>query len=799
MSTHQGSQPPSDGDDDGNIFEGSQSGSNPNSNNDGLFVNLGDHGQNDLESGSDDNLEAVPGNDTGDEQEDEHPEQEEVPGENDDNSDSDVNPEDMADESSDEEDRIPRRRPGRSKSGSEDCPNCEETRRQWSDEVTKIKRESDAKIRELNDINRKLRDENNRLKEGNRIVWDTLWVEELPDLVERIRLRDPNNEITDLLGEYSEIYHNSFKQGNMSTRVIHPDLLIEHTAYTPAQIREHFNEQVVHVHDNGALDDLIGNDPFPFEMLPIDIQYYIWEQLIPVNEFIHCLSRLDSQNPPLDYDAGRVSFPSRFHIGDGPCCIAMADKPSRYLDYLRVSKRWHYVLAHLFYATNTFAFSSIGELGRFCNGIGKARVERLVHIEFMWHGMVTPKLPSEISPRKVPLSWFMRTSRLRTLAIHINESGRDYMRRRREMKHESDYFEDFAGDEYDGHDGEDKLDLFGMEVRRTDLQPNYRKYRSMRTIHGMDYIYQLRGMKWVRFFDTNAKRSRTPIRDWSFLQDVNNTVKMKKSDSMILKTEIENLRPLTGLKEFTPDDETRELVASFYDDTSVEDVSAGGSETSSSSSSNSDSDSDDDSDDNPGDSSERHSSNNSGGCSFGASGDPIMVDSDSDSEMDDDRDGSGGLLHSGLDNRNESQATTITPQPPVIVIEDDDDSYDNGNRRSHTTDEELFVRLGSGSAHSNTPPPSDDDEVMIVRGPSTFIDLTLDDDDDNGTEPMDIDEQSNNTKEDDDYKEIKLEEDLDNLDEDDYENQSPSNASNPDSGSGSNMLLKHPKREGGSD
>ncbi len=159
----------------------------------------------------------------------------------------------------------------------------------------------------------------------------------------------------------------------MSTKVNHPDLHIEHTRYTPAQIQAYFNKQMLHDRYNGALDDLEGlhrsirtivfplrctrltprryieNAPFLFENFPVNIQCRIWKQVIPNNQLIHCLSRLDSQNPPLDWNPEREEFPSRFHIGDGPCSIAKAGKPSRYTNHFRVSKRWFYLTIHLFY------------------------------------------------------------------------------------------------------------------------------------------------------------------------------------------------------------------------------------------------------------------------------------------------------------------------------------------------------------------------------------------------------------------------------------------------------------------
>ncbi|KAI0875811.1 hypothetical protein GGS24DRAFT_515041 [Hypoxylon argillaceum] len=523
----------------------------------------------------------------------------------------------------------------------------------------------------------------------------------------------------------------------MSTclNITHPQLYLHDTPCTLTEIQNHFRDQMISDRYNG-LEDLEGihrhirsiifplrctrltplrfleNAPFSFERLPVSIQFRIWKKLIPSGELVHCLSRLDPCTPPFDCKPDKVFFPSRFDFGNADCCVATADKPSRYLDYLLVSKRWNYATAHLFYATNTFAFSSLGEFGRFCNGIGKARVGRLVNVELLWQGNLTPRQKKGVSLRKQPLAWFMHTSRLRTLAIHINESDKSRMRRPYEMLDEKDYFKDFAADDID----EDTLDIFGMEARRTAFQPNYRKNRSMRTVQGMDFIYQLRGMKWVRFYDTNSY-GRCLIRDWSFSQDIGNVVRREKTNVATFEAEIENLEPLTGLTMFRPDDETMGFVARFYDDTLIEDTSINGSETSSSSSGYSSSGGYSTS----GDSSDSGNSSISGGSARSASRSSTVESDveviDSDVEMGDasnapedidqepqDIDIADYLSSSSRSSRSNSIVSNVTPQPHIIIIEDGD-ANDKKRRRpcgggETSSDSGLFVREGSCSAPS---------------------------------------------------------------------------------------------------
>lgn len=149
----------------------------------------------------------------------------------------------------------------------------------------------------------------------------------------------------------------------MSLTITHPGLQIVQTLYTRAEIEEHFANQQFHDPNNAPLDAT-----FPFEKLPVRVQSQIWKRIIPNNKLIHCLSRFDFYYPPVDDNLNQEKknfYPSRFHIGDEPCCVALADKPSTYLDYLCVSKRWYYVLAHLFYGkTPSFLVSFVGFVRR---------------------------------------------------------------------------------------------------------------------------------------------------------------------------------------------------------------------------------------------------------------------------------------------------------------------------------------------------------------------------------------------------------------------------------------------------
>ncbi|KAK5626164.1 hypothetical protein RRF57_001879 [Xylaria bambusicola] len=275
---------------------------------------------------------------------------------------------------------------------------------------------------------------------------------------------------------------------------------------------------------------------------------------------------------------------------------------------------------------------------------------------------------------------------------------------------------------------------------------------------------------------------------------------------MALKSEIDNLRPLTSLDDYTPDDQTMELVAKFYDETPVEDVSVAGSDTSlSDSSTDSGSDNDDD-DDSSGYPSGNRSHRKTGGSDPRNDSDVEVVDIDSDGDDDEDRPDVSMRPHSdteipsrsGIDSKRPSDSTMATAEPAVIVIEDDDNGGHGRHRRNdpdYSTSDGLFIRSGSCTTHTD----NNSNEVTVVSAPPGFIDLTLDDDDDNG---MEIDDTESDQEEEDVKPEITLDDDDDDDDDDNrsikleesiYE--TPPNTPSPDSDSSSDTSLKRSASE----
>ncbi|KAI1807850.1 hypothetical protein F4811DRAFT_573346 [Daldinia bambusicola] len=411
---------------------------------------------------------------------------------------------------------------------------------------------------------------------------------------------------------YSQIYLKCCKQENMSQQdIYHPDFsILKSTISDHKRQREERRLLEYRTARVAGPDNSPAAPGFLFEKLPSEVQVKIFRRLFIKNTLIHCLSRLDPENPPVGFPdndvEGQSQLPTRFHFGTSPCQIILARKPNDVLSPLLVCKRWYFIGAHAFYGANTFAFSSLGEWHRFSQGIGKARVQRLVNVELMWHGALMPPHETRVSQRTLGLHSFTETKRLRTIVVHIAECNKSRTRRKYEARrgekkhplfgntsndtdrskpaedqpseHELDYDESSDIDDSGNRTLSKDFDAFKTMVRRTRTHPNYRKFRAMRTVQGIDCLYQLRGMSWIRFKESNGPEHRQQIRDWSFLKDINTVVTLPKEDYDLRMSHLENLKPLTCLEDFRPSHEDMEIVKKFYDEAPCMDL-VGGSET----------------------------------------------------------------------------------------------------------------------------------------------------------------------------------------------------------------------------
>ena len=275
--------------------------------------------------------------------------------------------------------------------------------------------------------------------------------------------------------------------------------------------------------------------------LPDNIIYQILKELLTKDGLVHCFSRLDpfckpdefSSRPGLERSSG---LRGRFFISNEErtnlSLTHDTENPNTVLAALCVSRKFAFYGIHIFYGTNTFAFSSFGELDRFATGIGAARWQRIQNVELAWVGgkCVDFNLGNgsskRLNRRTMPLAWFCESSSLKTLCIHISESAKGVIRRSHEPESQKLYMK-----------------------KKSSGQPNYRMTRSMRNCLGMDYIYQLRGMLWIRVYcldkeKAGTKRSLAKIRDQSFVIDVERVATQAKVPARFEKTKLENLDPL---------------------------------------------------------------------------------------------------------------------------------------------------------------------------------------------------------------------------------------------------------------
>ncbi|KAB5566402.1 hypothetical protein GE09DRAFT_1218664 [Coniochaeta sp. 2T2.1] len=286
---------------------------------------------------------------------------------------------------------------------------------------------------------------------------------------------------------------------------------------------------------------------FPkFKALPDHIQARIFQLWFHKDRPVHCLSRLDPFRPPSAWSVAsstKSGLMNRFYWGDQRSLNMTEDAvdPQEALALLLVSKDFYFKGVHAFYDLNAFAFSSIGEFGRFANSIGQERAARIQHIDIIWtgsqyltaaHTFSTNKEGKQVenwdSVRARPLTLLLKLPRLRTLAIFLAESDPRYQRRK-----------------YESPEVKAKL------VAATTDQPNFRQNRSLRTLQGADCLHLLRGLEWVKVYDltlmvrdVNPIPELRPIRDQSFLADITNSVTTPKSAKDAEASRLETLPPL---------------------------------------------------------------------------------------------------------------------------------------------------------------------------------------------------------------------------------------------------------------
>ncbi|KAL3600446.1 hypothetical protein FPOAC2_04687 [Fusarium poae] len=218
--------------------------------------------------------------------------------------------------------------------------------------------------------------------------------------------------------------------------------------------------------------------PFRFQKLPRQIQLKILSHVLVFDDVVHPVSRLDPYYEPESLHRncnGETTLLHRFHIGREPVSLTFGTiHPQRLLAPLLVDSKGKYT-----------------------------------------------------SRRTHDLAYLTGACRLKTMAVHIPESSKKYMRRKHEPREMIAYMENL-----------------------TRNQPSYRLFRELRATQGLGYVYCLRGMKEITFWDyekwLKEKDPRMPVRDWTFVQDINNCVRREKPHRGGHFSEIRYLAPIMG-------------------------------------------------------------------------------------------------------------------------------------------------------------------------------------------------------------------------------------------------------------
>ncbi|RTE73998.1 hypothetical protein BHE90_011568 [Fusarium euwallaceae] len=327
--------------------------------------------------------------------------------------------------------------------------------------------------------------------------------------------------------DWKDMYRLSCKEENMSwcfnPLKTHPDL-----KFRPPTEEENKDE-----HDEEETPDpgsdkgpppnrpsLPGQSPLPggprqsaFERLDIEVQIKIFSYLFVFEgELVHVISRLDPHYQPTEVPRdcnGQVALLRRFYIGEESVSLTFGTiKPQELLAPLLVSKHFNHLGASLFYGANT--------------------LQHVQHVEILWIGSQRliykrDRQGRYTSRRTHPLAWFSEVHRLKSISIYTPESSKGYMRRKHEPPHIVEYMAD-----------------------KTTSQPNYRRFRALRTLQGLDYLHVLRGLNGITFWDYDKwldLELKLPVRDWTFVRDLNNTVRRAKTEEAMELCRLRMLAP----------------------------------------------------------------------------------------------------------------------------------------------------------------------------------------------------------------------------------------------------------------
>lgn len=292
-------------------------------------------------------------------------------------------------------------------------------------------------------------------------------------------------------------------------------------------------------HERGLLADPEENFDigmsFPFQRLideAPEIARKIAIMTMKKGSVVHFVARLDVTEPYPPAEGGRcrvTNLPMRFWWGPGrKVHINSAPTFEDTLASCHVSRDFMEIFGNAFWSQNKFAFASFGELNIFRRNARTSYIQRIQSVEIWWQASRgdypidwDPESKDHFDRRTWPLSILTAMQRLKSLEVYIDESSKEAKRRAKEPQFVQNPLLD-----------------------ATRGQDNNRTYRDLRKLQGMDYVYQLRNLKMVRFYDSAQANRGIEVRDESFVKDVRQQVTQPKSRRRGREAKFENLKPM---------------------------------------------------------------------------------------------------------------------------------------------------------------------------------------------------------------------------------------------------------------
>lgn len=468
---------------------------------------------------------------------------------------------------------------------------------------------------------------------------------------------------------------------------------------------------------------------FPFQRLideAPEIARKIAIMVMKKSSVVHFVARLDVTEPYPPPEGGRcrvTNLPMRFWWGPGrKVHINSAPTFDDTLAPCHVSRDYMEIFGNAFWSQNKFAFASFGELNIFRRNARTSYIQRIQSVEIWWQASRgdypidwDPESQDHFDRRTWPLSILTAMHRLKSLEVYVDESSKKAKRRAKEPQFVQNPLLD-----------------------ATRGQDNNRTYRDLRKLQGMDYVYQLRNLKMLRFYDSAQADRGVEVRDESFVKDVRQQVTQPKSRRRGREAKFENLKPMLrrNLAEeplYIAKAPVKWIAKSMFyptlpwnpagypDPEQAVDCGNGGGGRGGGG--------DDDKDGEHGAPEDNSETGNQDG------GD----DSDSDSSSDSDPDADSLFLDQSRNNSVFTQAKGFQGRRAVSM--DASGALNNGFGGSQENKSQLFGRYRSSTGHGKGPfidDDSDDESVVVVGGDGCAIVV---DDDENDDDDVVIDEE----------------------------------------------------------